>query len=254
MDWAALSTVVSAVIAAIVSGIAYQLRRNDERTKILNNSLFVLLEVWHLLRISTAIQSQSFASAYVAKVRGLFPNVQITAQDEFFAQAIALLHQHVIDVFESQSQHIRAAFRASIQQLASVEPLLAFRLSGNENLKSSIDGVCLEISKLMRDMVSRAQEDLGNARVLGILDGHARGYLYRDAVADLERSLRSIALRVGPTMYLRMAIRLVRAKPSRIPLEQIVDKLVGELLVPALREVSKQTAVPKEPPAHQPSA
>jgi hypothetical protein len=248
MDWAAASTIISALIAAIVSGIAYQLRRSDDRTKILNSSLFTLLEVWHLLKMMTIIDPKTLATSYVSALRRRFPTLQISPEVDngMLAAAMTMLMRQLVAASESQGQPIRAAFQTSVHQLAGVDPLLAFRLSGNENLKSTIDVVATEVDKLFRAEVANVPNGIQGEQALTVLVGRTKDFLYQDAVHDLERSLRSIALRIGPVMYVRMAVRLFRAKPSRMRFERTMDRLLDELLVPAWTEISQVAVTPSQ--------
>lgn len=248
MDWAAASTIISALIAAIVSGIAYQLRRSDDRRRVLNGSLFILLEVWHLLKVTTIVEPKALTDAYFSAVRRRFPNLQVSTEEDdgVLAAAMTMLVRQLVAAFESQGQPIRAAFQTSIQQLATVDPLLAFRLSGNENLKSTIEVVATEVDKFLRAKVDGLQDVAVGQQALAVFSERTKGYLYQDAVNDLERSLRSIALRIGPIMYVRMALRLNRTKPSRLRFERLMENLVDELLIPALVEISKRARAPSQ--------
>lgn len=242
MDWAAASTVIAALVAAYAANAAYRVSKGDSRRATQNSVLFNLLELWYLLKRSRMIQSTELTAAYLSVIKRKFPNIELSTKDfEKIDSIIAPVLSQLLPSFLVREQDsIAAAYKRSISDLATVDPILAFRMGGNEALMSTVDMLDRQIQMFLGEAAKERSGELTKS-FLDNLGQRSVNYLYEDALSDLERDLRALARRISVPTWVRLELRLRKAESLKSSLPEIVEKLIDKLLMPTIAQLIAST-------------
>ncbi len=235
MEWGAVATIIVAVLAAAFAGIGYLIRINRERRRILCRNLFNLLEIWHQLRVHAQIEPKRVIEQYLTKFKLVFPDVQISAAetDQTKRLLIPMWKTLLGNLFENDDKSMSESFKESIRSLAEIDPILAFRLSGNPAIKTlltNIDGYMHQLESAFDIEASKRDE---TRSALSSMFSDTRNYVYRDAIKELENDLLRLAFQISPPMLMRTWFRILkRRRNEKERLSKSVDLIIEKIVVP----------------------
>lgn len=231
---APMSFTVPVEIAVALIGVAgvvavYYLRTNNENRRIINRAVFDLLEVWWLMRLVDGRRFDRFCTLYLSRLRNRMGSTDLTREQEgdlrkMMQNAWALL---VLRVHGASKIRFQESYRESVRQLASIDPVLAFRLNGNETIHDRLQVV----DEYLRSV------DVGNidpalsGQFLEEFFAQVRGLAFDDAISELERDIQRTALHAGLIAWARCIFKLRNSgKQESQRLIREVDRFLERIL------------------------
>lgn len=234
LNWPAVATILAVVLSALFAWISYVARTNNERKRILNSTLFNLLEIWHRLKRLDNFNSKQLCLVYLEEIKKQLPNVEISiTETEQLTRLIENnLQSHLLQLVSKGEDLLEDSFQQSVNKLAEVEPLLAHSLHSNKAIKAAIS----ELDNFINStMVSFVHDEKDKAQADEMLKGMKK-YMYSDAILDLESDLKILSFKIGIPTYIRTK-KLLKSKSaaSNGEMQRVLSKLISELIIPHIK-------------------
>lgn len=228
--------VVSVIIGALLSGIGYLVKTRYEHKKLLNEALFNLLEIWYVIRISTFFDVSDYMETYLRRVKDRFPEANFTKEDEEqYRQNFPKVVITSLQNFTGPAKEkLHERYLGSIRKLSGIAPILAFELSGNQNLDlylEHFDKLLNEFSPLPSDAKSESE----SASAMEYFRTHVKKLILSDTVHDLENDLRRLARKCGTKVWYQTVrkIHRIRKREKDLPIkfaDEAIDKVISPLI------------------------
>lgn len=214
---------IAVLFGALLSSSGFLYRASREQKKLLNSVLYHLLEIWYAVRVSATIDTTRIRQILLDAVQRNFPDVVISESDKAEVdKMIAPIMSNLIQSFEISS--LNPGYYKAIEQLSVEEPVLAFELSGNKDLKTLL----MHIDTLMSE-VSQVDADEKAKKIADKSREWLSEHIHQEAINDLSRDIKRIARRVGISRWLKVSLKLRKSsKKAESELTKTIDKFLDE--------------------------
>ncbi|WP_274882984.1 hypothetical protein [Vibrio harveyi] len=216
-----ISVALGAFLGSLISFIAFHYKERKAEKEKLNHSLFRLLSVWQNLSMSQFIVSDSYAEAIVAGLKRKYPNEVIP--DNLAAE----MSKGIMECAPIGKQsELYDKYHDSIESLAQIDPILAFKLSTNR--------VLVEYLKLLHDIPA------DNVEAQAFLSSF-KSFTNKESLADLEQDLLIISKRISriTAKEVKQKIEKIRKRMLSIP-ESDIDQYINLVIDPAIKKATQQ--------------
>jgi hypothetical protein len=207
----------AAGIAAIAGELRPYVEMKRERRKALNRVLWCQLDLWSEVKRSDLGDGVEILFAKIAARSGV--PIAVFAPPEARAKIAEILAENLIPKRDPQ---LDSKYEASVEVLASYEPVLAYRLSGKTELQRHKEQSDSYISAVVQQFGTNSEVD--NA-ALGALNPFARAEVLRSALYIIEEDIGIVANYLGRRTQ-RQVKRILRSLADR--LEQDFKQRVDE--------------------------
>lgn len=212
---------LGAFLGSLVSFIAFHYKERKAEKEKLNQSLFRLLSVWQNLSMSQFIASELYAEAIVAGLKRKYPNEVIP--DNLAVEMSKGIMEYV--PIGKQSE-LYDKYHDSIESLAQIDPILAFKLSTNRLL--------IEYLKILHDIPA------GSAEAQAFLSSF-KLFTNKESLTDLEQDLVVISKRVSrvTAKEVKQKINKIQERMLNIP-DSDIDEYINLVIEPAIKKAKQQ--------------
>ncbi|PJE53534.1 hypothetical protein [Marinomonas sp. BSi20584] len=216
-----ISVVLGAFLGSLISFIAFHYKERKAEKEKLNQSLFRLLSVWQNLSMSQFIASDSYAEAIVAGLKRKYPNEAIP--DNLAVEISKGIMEYV--PIGKQSE-LYDKYHDSVESLAQIDPMLAFKLSSNR--------VLVEYLKILHDIPTESAEDQAFLSSF-------KSFTNKESLSDLEQDLLVVSKRVSrvTSKEVKQKIEKLRERVRNIPKSDI-DEYINLVVVPVIEKAKQQ--------------
>lgn len=226
MDVKIIAVVVGVLLGGAISTVSFYFKNRKEIREKVNESLFQLLDVWTLIAMIKVTGSEKFQSTLIDRIKQQFPHEMVGENEkslikEGMVKALPLLTGIESSSFGSQ---FLTKYKASVNELAKIYPLLAFDLNRNQMLIQFLGA----LDKL-------ASETPVNEKDIAVLNC-AREFLLDESFEDLERDLIRLASSSGyrNKKETKHHIKSMKNKLSSMP-SDIFDTYIDKVISPAIQ-------------------
>ena len=230
INWQAVATIIAVLLAGALTAIGYLMRGREERRRILSVSLFHLLEVWNQLRVLSQWKPTDIVDVLFADIKRQMPSWEIPEFEKKSAGFIlnSIWQPLLVDLMGKREQTTEKSFLDAIENLSKVDPLIAFRLSGNRTLKMAILSINDYLKRCETHLMATNPAELQQFQAAA---KDAQEFIHDEVLRDLEKDLRSMALRIGITMWLRTSWDLRKKRQrSMVDFQKAIRPYIAKLL------------------------
>lgn len=193
MEYATLVPVISGLAGVAVGGIIGEAREwlklARDRRRTLNRVLYVQLDVWHLVLRADPDAVKNVIPRALASVFGA-PAGDLAA---FFAEQ-PTLHTLVVDMInEAIPEDLEGRYQSAVNQLAEVDPVMAYRLSGRPQLTAVAQTWRSRVESMLVATNASEEDRSIFAKVRPSFDREARKQL----VGSLEEDIEDVSRKLG---------------------------------------------------------
>jgi hypothetical protein len=208
--------------------------REDKRK--VKKTLYYLLEVRYQLSLYCLEEAE--IGMYLTIVKKKFSHYSDISQldDAVFKAVIEALLKQIIGekplLTDSEIQNLNANYLKCIDTLSEVDPILAFKLDGRQNIKTLLKEAIERTKGLQLSELTQNQNDVEHiSEVFSKLEPN----LLKQVLLDIEDIMLSLAKKVDSKTHKGMQARLAtkRTPQEMAELEKTVDNLFAGLLNPA---------------------
>lgn len=235
MDIKIIAVIIGALLGGAISATSFYFKNRREVREKINESLFQLLEVWSLIAMIKVIGTEKSHSMLIGRVKAKFPHENIGEGEEKsikegMIKALPLLTGMKEDSFESR---FIEKYKVSINELAKVYPLLAFKLNRNQLLIQFLGA----LDKL-------ASSSPMNEADIVILE-NIREFMLSESLEELEADLIVLA---SSSSYrnkkeTKQQINRLKFRLDRMPSE-IFDAYIEKVIGPAIQTHYDKLGIP----------
>jgi len=242
MDWQATG-IATISFSALLAAFAWFYRTREERRQTLNVALYHLLELWRQISFLTVWKPEEVANAIIAEFRLQAPGIEVSPEEQvevasYLGSAVQPMFSQLLSTEERSAEH---AFEEILQSIARVAPVLAVRLRGNTAVKASLAGINDYLRQAEAHLINSSPDELPQFRAI---KSTTHELFYEEALADLERDLRTLSRKAGLGVWLRTTLIIRRRKrQARVNVQEVIRPFFGKL-VPHL-----QASLPGKSPA-----
>jgi hypothetical protein len=190
------------LIGAALTSSGFILKRKLEQLSTLKLVLFQLLEIHHSTHRATNFNMQEYIETYRNAVIEVFPDEDMNNFDKNIAPNItSLLRPIFSSMLQGNTESLLKSYDTAIEQLASITPFLAYKMSGNSKVKeilASIDNYFDNIPNLIGIDTAAAESP-----TISFVTTHIKGVVAKEILLDIEADISSIALSCGPVTFWR---------------------------------------------------
>ncbi len=195
----------------------------QEDKKNLKKVLYNLLEIYYIFLRSDI---EKFTKKITEKIFALLPKDQQTIQSKRDLTSIYkdfaeyLLKPELLDEFKK----IEAGYQESIKTLATIDPLMAYYLSGKTSILEGFGKVENYFEQLKQTYPTEATEiESGAKQVMSIL----KLGIFDETIKDLEGDILDIAWKINPVVWFKTKRTIRRIKQNT---SKQIDKNIDEFL------------------------
>lgn len=235
-------TVTGVLLGGLITLIGFLYKQNLERIRTINEAVFNLLELRHIFRALEGFDEHKATQQYLKIVRRRFPEEAIKLENEseiraflskLFREEFKMLYELVV---RSDAARFSEWYFEAIRRLASVEPVLAYELSGNRNIQALLEAMD-RLSCLMAEPDGGEPSEDSHEAVRA-----ASSQLAILAVRDLVADIRKLAWRSGLRNYFRVLWKTRRKAGSDSELEEQMERFVNEYFDRVMMAVQQRHA------------
>jgi hypothetical protein len=214
MDENLVLIIVGAILGGALSTIGFYFKlRLEVRAKV-NEALFQLLDVWSLIGMSKFVQSDDFFKKFINQIKTTFPKENIGVTEEAsIREGMTVALPLLIGSKNSEQSHYIDKYTNAVNNLASIYPVLAFRLSKNQMLIKFLS----RFDDLTKEMETTDFDDM--------VINQVKSLTYDDAFIELEKDLKGLSKKSGIINQLSASKFIDRAKRK---LEKIPDDMFND--------------------------
>ena len=224
--WGFVFSATGIVFGWTLNQFGQWLRGRQEDKKNLKVVLYNLLETYFIFVRSDA---EKIFRRITNRVFEKMPEDQQTAEAKGFVHSIfsGIINKYVKPDLSEDVKKVKGSFQNSIRNLASIDPITAYYLSGRTDIIEGLEKMENWFETLKEQHPLEADQiDSGVKQVIDIL----KPDMFTSNLSELERDIRNIAWKISPYTWFRSikTIRRLSANAeNRIDIE--IDRLLEKL-------------------------
>ena len=240
MDWGAIATISAVILAAMFAGIGYIVRLNKEKRCILCITLYNLLEIWYQIRISFLVNPKEIIAMYLEELNTQAPELEITEEVKEVIQHIytRMWPQMLTTVGKNTTISIEDEYNKSVVALAEFDPVLAYKLSANQALKSLLS--------ILNDYFEQIQEASKNnidevgMEEIDITFSKMKALLSTEVLRGLERDILWLSFQISTPMFIRTAFKVFNKRNTGAKeTKKMIKVLVSQTIIASIKSSNK---------------
>jgi len=225
MEVEIITVILGALLGAFISLISFTYKSRVEMKAKVNKAIFNLLEVWSLIGMTKALQSEEFSSKFMARMKYKFPKENIDKDTESAIKSG--LQEAIPTIIESQlgGDDYLASYSEAVKDLAPIYPIYAFQLNKNQILIKYLKGM---------DSLIANHEKSENDEVM--IESF-KEYANQEAFGEFEKDLKSLSKKAGlvKSGELIKFIDGIKYRVGELP-EDIFDSYINSVFAPAVQK------------------
>lgn len=232
-------TLTLGIASPLFLAFGYLYRAKNENKKNKKLALYSLMEIWH--RMST-FYIRNIDDLYERVMNSLtkkYPYIEFSKQDLELGKAhfVPLILKSLRDTSSFDLNNYQDKYQDAICLIASDDPIFAYKISS----ASSVDKFLNMIGTYMDSSLEGITDDVEGSILSSVLKETMTEHVEIDTIKELELNIKALARKISFGTYLTSAITIYQRerKLTKIMNEKI-DEIVVDVLVPAFNEVNKQ--------------
>lgn len=220
--WGFTFSAIGIAFGWVLNQLSQWFRTRQEDKKNLKVVLFNLLETYFIFIRS---DFDKYIQKITDKVLSKMPTDQQTEESKAFMNNLysSILINHLKPELISQMKSIQVNYKDSIKTLSAIDPLTAYYLSGKTNILETFDTIQNMFDNVKSQFPSEHNEIQASANmVMDIL----KPDIFKDSLNDLEKEIKSIALKINPFLWFKSIRAIKRLKRN---INQKLDNDLDEL-------------------------
>jgi hypothetical protein len=227
------------IIGPILLAIGYIYRGRAERYDNRREALYLLLGIWHRMTIVSKNSFDEIFDAVFDRLRAKFPQHPMSSEElkaikSYFTPILTReLRAKALEDFDS----LHEAYAKAVKLISKSDPVLAYRLDSASSTKKRLAYLESYMTEAFKPLDQRGMEAAAFADNLREgLSTHAE----KNATAEIEKSLRGLALHVSTYTYFSIYLLILRRHKKLHAVDPVrIEQLLNEVLIPALGDPSK---------------
>lgn len=219
---------------AVFAVVGYYYRAWREQQDNFREALYLLLEIWH--RFSTVFNSPINELIGIVVAR-----LEVRLGVQFSEQEKAAIRTHFMPILENTMrklamegvESLHGAYDRVVQLISRSDPLLAYDLAAASAIKRGLAFIDQCLEEAFRPLDAEGEQ----AKVFAdSLREGAKAKVETEALEELEKNLRRVAMKLGILAWLKVVLR-IRSRRRLLeqgPRPEEFDQLLEQVLVPAI--------------------
>ena len=212
----------------------------DRRT--LRETLYVLLELRHTLRVAQGLRDTAKATQFFfAALAHRLPGLALTGPQR---QQLSAMVQQLLPTIEAQVVRdvgLPERYAATLLKLASVAPFQAYRLRGKDSLLSLVNNLVQHTAEALRQQASSLAELTRQQRLPPPTPPLTRTVHLTAGLAELEQVMLALASRVGGREQRELQRLLAEDEPAAdLVAQRIMEAGVAFLLETVAQQLAEE--------------
>ena len=209
-------------------GEQFKVLREDKRR--IKKTIFYLLEVRHHLAI--LIDVDKSLRKYISILRKKFPRMfPITVSDDEIVSIISIFLNGVLQgrplITEDDLKNLNSNYTKSIESLSEIDPILAFRLYGRQNVQPMLK----DFAQRMKGSVSQLNNNPNDAAEVDKVFEKISPSVLNELLGDLNEIILSLAKKIDRKTYKESKHRLAFTKETFTKDQELfLEKIVNQFM------------------------
>jgi hypothetical protein len=129
------------LVGALLSGIGHILKSRAESKKVLNQNIFNLFQIWHIISILEKYEIDNVTNLYIDKIRKLYPDQKIPGDQDAEIQKLFsdFLSQFLSSFLQKIDTPFKENYYTGVSELSKFAPVLAYDLSNNRYINDFLN-------------------------------------------------------------------------------------------------------------------
>lgn len=225
--WAFVGTLLAVVIGWSLNQFSSKKKDTREDKKILKESLFYLLELRYLITNLNVGKLLTIATTEILKK---FPK---ELQNETSIDVVRkTLHPYLVllikETFLENENSLSSQYKAAIVKLSSVDPILAYRLSGKENVIRQVEKIKQEAINLVPN---NSDED---AKIISAISTELDDKIFSDFLPLLDELIIEMASNIKTSYEDEVQVLLNKLEDNSQFVETI-QPIIDKYIIPGIK-------------------
>ena len=208
------SLIIGTVIGGILSSMGYLYQKRAERKKKLNQVLYTMLEVWHIVFVA-----MKFRNGYVwEQLQGYLAHngIHIPETDEYIdefirKQSIALLDDLIERRKNVTGKDFHEKYNEALHDISSTYPILAYEISRNQSVEKILEFLDSYFDKAKHFAANEEEQKFAS-----ILKNKLKNKMSEESIDKLEKDLFKVAWKSGFWNWMKTKSKVKNKKNQRI--------------------------------------
>ena len=235
----AIATLVSIVIGWFLNELTYHFRTRGEEKKQLKEVLFNLLEMWYLIELTNTDFVKTLIDMLINKLNDKFPEIQnnkdISIQLRPTCQQ--MLHELMPPVVPQNIEKIKERYQCTVDSLSKIDPLMAYRLSGNPEIFNYLSTIDERLEK-MKNVIKNIDASADASELESI--NTFKPVIIEKAIKIFEKDISAISRKISLLTWIKTKRKLRKTnevifKEANKKIDEMLDNLKKSILSGSLK-------------------
>lgn len=221
---------IGAFLGAFISSIGYLLKRRTEKKKILNQSLFSLLEIWSQINKIVNIDPAEVVKSIKEYINKKSPDSKLDETDQAtFLMIIKIIKSVIVEKeISKNNESLESLFYQTIKEISFYSPVLAYDLNKDHSIKHILSLIDEYINSAFINIDRKQPDDLNNIKQF--IKDKLQEKLMKETLKSLETDLKKVAWK-SSLINLYKVNRLLKKKKNIKIDDEFLDTYLSEFLV-----------------------
>ena len=187
---------IGLVVGAAIAAAGFLYRKRLENLSRINEALFQLLELYGAIQMAVPVSIDQDMEWYLEVAQEVFPDEPFTQNKDLIkAEIIPIILEASKKITPAGETHLLEEYKNAIAKIAPIAPVLAYRLSINQILKSSlsrVDQYNENVKELLADKISKEDHEY-----LDFALNTIRNRISKDVSSRLRKDIVMLSIRCG---------------------------------------------------------
>ncbi|WP_258102089.1 hypothetical protein [Marinoscillum pacificum] len=226
-----IGTLVGVLVGWLLNELRDHFKVKRENRKIINSILFTLLEIRFVL---TKTKLDDFIPSLVEFLQKSFPGEDIKSIQPIINQMFNIfLQKELSEKLGNDIGKIEAKYNDSIKELASIEPILAYSISGKTQLYNYLEFLedyTGKVDELFKMELNNTEEAFNFNSLKEVLTNSVQPILYNEALQTVTDDILQVSRKIGLRYYFSTK-KVIKRQDSLIIADELENLLGGHLKV-----------------------
>jgi hypothetical protein len=242
-----IGVIAGTLMGSLLSGFGHILKSRSEAKKVINQNIFNLFQMWHLVAIFEKVSIDNLSELYIKKIKEHLSNDVIPEnQDTEFKNFCAyILTQILNSVFKKIDTPFKDQYFKAVLELAKFSPVMAHDLSNNRYTNELLNQCDEFYQSIYNQNISTdpSEEEIKfyNDFYFGMIAG--KEWATKDFSRDLQRDILKLSWKSGIRTWVSsiFKIRKRRIKLQDKKIKEFLDKYIQEVVKPLINKGSNSS-------------
>lgn len=222
----------------LVLGYFYRVRIEKKKNKKL--ALYLLMEIWHRMSVFYRQDFDDIFEKFLNEIKKKLPGQQISDEEISTSkvQFLPIISDLINNSALSDLEDYQERYQQAVSLISEDDPIFAYKISSASNTKKFLAAIDAYINKSLAAFETAEEDKI----LAGILKKNLTGNINLDAIQDLEKHIKHLAMKISIITYFKSISAIKKRKKNLQTIDdETVEEIMAKILMPSIHEYVKKS-------------